>query len=297
MGRIACILVANFPLAALVRENPALKDAVLGLGDSTAAHSELKFVSPSAASLGICPGMTVAQARALSAMLAVSLRSTVAERSAAEALLVAARSVSPVVEAGTSGCVWLDLSGLGRIYQSEDEIAAQLVRRVRKVGMEPAVGIATGRELATLAAHCGGIRIIPTGRERDFSDSLSLDMLDLAPYGTELKPTLARWGLKRLGELAQLNPHTIGTRLGRGGTALVRLAQGSDGRPLSPRPHTETFAAAVDLEFELDSLEPLNFIIRPLLERLVEQLQVHGFVAGDISLMLGLSGRGRDSRG
>ena len=296
MGRIACILVANFPLAALIRENPALKDVVLGLGESTAAHSELSFVSSAAASQGIRPGMTVAQARALSTTLVVRLRSTAAERSAAEALLTAARAVSPLVEAGELGCVWLDLGGLGRIYQSEDEIAVELVRGVRKVGMEPTVGIAAGWELATLAARCGGIRIVPAGEERDFCDSLPLDLLYLAPHGTELEPTLARWGLTRLGELARLDSRAVGTRLGQHGAALVRLARGRDQRPLSPYPYAETFAAAVELEFELDSLEPLNFIMHPLLERLVERLERRGLVAGDISLTLGLSGHGRDSR-
>ena len=33
------------------------------------------------------------------------------------------------------------------------------------------------RALATLAARCGGIRIIPAGGERDFSDWLPLDLL------------------------------------------------------------------------------------------------------------------------
>ncbi|MBV8360829.1 MAG: hypothetical protein JO189_23280 [Deltaproteobacteria bacterium] len=248
MGRIACILVANFPLAALIRENPAFKDTVLGLGEGAAAHSGLRFVSPRAASLGIRPGMTVAQARALSTALVVVLRSAAAEKSAAEALLAAARAVSPVVEARESGCVWLDLSGLGQIYQTEDEIAAELVCRVRQVGMEPAVGIAASRELATLAARCGGIRIIPVGGERDFSDSLPLELLDLARYDAELEQTLARWGLTRLGQLAQLDPRTVGTRLGRHGAALVQLAQGRDERPLSPYPYTETFRAAVDLD-------------------------------------------------
>jgi protein ImuB len=296
MGRIACILVADFPLAALVRENPALRDAILGLGESTAAGAELQFVSLRAASLGIHPGMTVAQARALCAALEVSLRFPAAERNAAEALLAAARLISPVVEAGEDGCVWLDLSGLSRIYQSEDKIAAELVRRVLRVGMEPAVGIAAGRELATLAARCGGIRIIAAGRERDFSAGLPLDLLDLAQYSAELEPTLARWGLRRLGELARLDPRAVGTRLGRPGAALVRLAQGRYERPLSPCPLAETFAVAVDLEFELDSLEPFNFIMHPLLERLVEQLEQRGFVAGDIILTLGLSGHGHDSR-
>ena len=81
--------------------------------------------------------MTIAQARAVSSDLIVIHRSPAAESSAHSALLDAAESVSPVIESGAPGCAWVDLAGLQRIYNSEEEITAELIRCVRRVGMEP----------------------------------------------------------------------------------------------------------------------------------------------------------------
>ena len=228
MARIACIIVADFSIAALVRSNPALGATLLAIGRSLAPHAELDAVAPRARELGIRPGMTIAQARAISSDLAVVHRSPAAESSAHSALLDAVESVSPVVESGAPGCVWLDLAGLHRIYNGEEEITAELVRCVRRVGMEPAAGVAANKELAHLAARCGGVRVIEAGREREFLNWLPLDMLDLgkSDRGDDLETTLARWGMRRLGELARLNPDAVGTRLGRRGVELVRLARG-----------------------------------------------------------------------
>jgi protein ImuB len=290
MSRIGCIVVADFSIAAIVRANPELADAVLVLARSTAAHAEIDCVSPRARALGVRAGMTLAQARAISSALAVAAPSPAAERSAIAALADAAESVSPVVEPGESGCVWLDLAGLERLYGGEEEIASELIRRVRRVGMEAAVGIAAGRELANLAARCGGARIVPAGREREFIDWLPLDMLGLgaAPGGEELEVRLKRWGLRRLGDLARLDPDAIGSRLGRRGTELVRIARGALSRPIAARIRTEVFAEAVELDYGIDNLEPLGFVLRAALERLSARLSVRGFAAGDILLALGL---------
>jgi protein ImuB len=298
MGRIACILVSDFSIAALIRANPALEGAVLAIADSTAAHAELSVVSPRARELGIRPAMTLAQARAISSDLIIRARSQAAEHSAAAALVDAAESISPVVEAGAPGCVWLDLAGLGRIYSSEDEIAAELQRRVRRLGMEAAVGVAANREIAALAARCGGIRVIAPGLEREFLDWLPLEMLDLGPVenGLDLELTLARWGLKRLGDLARLDPDAIGSRLGRRGVELVRLARGGNSRPIQPRPRAETFTESIDLEYGIETLEPLGFMMRAMLERLAARLAMRGMVGGDIILALGLGGHRNLSR-
>jgi protein ImuB len=290
MARIACIVVADFSIAAIMRANPDLADAVLVLTDSTAPHAEVQCVSPRGRALGVRAGMTLAQARAISSALAVAAPAPAAERSAAAALADAAESVSPVVEPGESGCVWLDLAGLERIFGGEEEIAAEIIRRVRRVGMEAAVGIAAGRELAHLAARCGGIRIVPAGREREFIDWLPLDMLGLgaAAGGAELETRLARWGLKRLGDLARLDPDAIASRLGRRGAELVRIARGTSSRPIAARPRTEVFAEAVELDYGIDNLEPLGFMMRAMLERLAARLSIRGFAAGDILLAMGL---------
>ncbi|HEY6421151.1 MAG TPA: DNA polymerase Y family protein [Candidatus Binataceae bacterium] len=298
MGRIACILVSDFSIAALVRANPTLEGAVLAIADSTAAHAELSVLSLRARERGIRPAMTLAQARAISSDLIIRARSQAAEHSAAAALADAAESISPAVEVGAPGCVWLDLAGLGRIYSSEEEVAAELQRRVRRLGMEAAVGVAANREIAALAARCGGIRVIAPGLEREFLDWLPLDVLKLGPTesGLDLELTLARWGLKRLGDLARLDPDAVGSRLGRRGVELVRLARGGDSRPIQPRQRTETFTESIELEYGIETLEPLGFMMRAMLDRLTARLALRGLVAGDIILALGIGGHRNLSR-
>ena len=188
MARIACIMVADFSIAAPVRSIPPSRASFWLSARTFAPHAELDAVSPRARELGIRPGMTIAQARAISSNLTVVHRSTAAESSAHSALLDAVESVSPVVESGAPGCVWLDLAGLHRIYNGEEEITAELVRCVRRVGMEPAAGVAANKELAHLAARCGGVRVIEAGREREFLDWLPLDMLELGKIGSRRRP-------------------------------------------------------------------------------------------------------------
>jgi len=298
MARIACIMVADFPIAALVRSNPALAGKAVAIGRSLAPHAELDAISPRARELGIRPGMTIAQARAVSSDLIVVHRSPAAESSAHSALLDAVESVSPVVESGAPGCAWLDLAGLNRIYHGEQEMTADLVQAVRRIGMEPAAGVAANKEIAHLAARCGGVRVIEAGREREFLDWLPLDMLGLgkSDRGDDLETTLARWGMRRLGDLARLNPDAVGTRLGRRGVELVRLARGGSHAPLVPRRRAEFFVETVDLEYGIELLEPLAFVMRAMLERLADRLSLRGMVAGDITLALGMSGHRSFSR-
>ncbi|MGO9686177.1 MAG: hypothetical protein ACLPTZ_27000 [Beijerinckiaceae bacterium] len=298
MGRIACILVANFPLAALIRANPAFESTTLALAESPAPHAELAAVSSRARTSGIRPKMTTAQARAISPELKVVTRSFAAEHSAISALIDVAESISPIVETGESGCVWLDLAGMERIHPDEDELAAEIVRRARRVGMEAAVGLAANLEIARLAALCGGIRVLAPGVERDFLNWLPLDVLGLGASARDgdLEMAFARMGLKRLGDLARLDPEAIGTRFGRRGVELVRLARGGNSRPLAPRRRAETFGEAIDLEYGIENLEALNFVIRPMLERIVDRLKLRGLVGGDITVALGLDERRIDSR-
>jgi protein ImuB len=159
--------------------------------------------------------------------------------------------------------------------------------------MEAAAGIASNREIAQLAARCGGIRVIAPEREREFLDWLPLDLLGL---DGELAATLARWGLKRLGELARLESEALGSRLGRRGAELARMARGGAARPLQPRRRAEVFAESIELEYGVETLEPLAFIMRAMLERLLARLELRGLVVGELVLTLGLAAHRRDSR-
>ncbi len=299
MARIACILVPNFPIAAIVRANPDLHLTPFAISNTAAPHAELIAVSTRARKSGVYPGMTIAQARSIIPELAVVNHSEAAETSAMDALADAAESISPLVEKGDGGRVWLDLAGLERLMGSEEVIAAELEKRVAQVGMEAAVGIASNKEVAHLAARCGGLRVIDPGQEGDFLSWLPLDMLGLDAPGSEsgdIEDTLARWGIRRLGELARLDPDAIGSRLGRRGVELIRIARGENPARLIPRRPVEIFTEAIELDYGIETLEPLGFVMLPMLERLCERLKIRGLVAGDMMLSFGLSDHRKFSR-
>jgi hypothetical protein len=56
MSRIACIVVANFPIAALIRSDSSLAGVPLVIGENPAAHAEILFVSDAAAGQACAPG-------------------------------------------------------------------------------------------------------------------------------------------------------------------------------------------------------------------------------------------------
>jgi len=292
MSRIACIVVPNFQIAAIERANPELHLKPLAISHTTAPHAELIAVSLRARKSGVWPGMTIAQARSILPDLALVSHCEAAETSAMDALADAAESVSPMVEKGDAGRVWLDLAGLERLMGSEEAIALELEKRAAQVGLEASLGIASNKEIAHLAARCGGRRVIEAGQENDFLNWLPLDMLGLdddASDSNDLEDTLARWGIRRLGELARLDPDAIGTRLGRRGVELIRIARGEHKSRLIPRRVAEIFTESIELDYGIETLEPLGFVIRPMLERLCERLMLRGLVAGDMMLSLGLS--------
>src|SRR5207249_4907552 len=105
-----------------------------------------------------------------------------------------------------------------------------------------------------------------------------------------------RWGIRRLGDLARLPVAEVATRLGPVGAALVRAARGEDERPLAPQALGGPVEEAIDLEYALDALEPLLFVLRGLVERVVARVGLEGIGVARLGLALGLEDRSRDER-
>lgn len=85
--------------------------------------------------------------------------------------------------------------------------------------------------------------------------------------------TFHRWGLTTLGEIAALPPDGLFERMGPEGLLLQQLARGVDPAPLVPDPGTPRFIGSMELEWPLDALEPLSFVLARLLDPLAEALE------------------------
>ncbi|PTX90943.1 DNA polymerase Y family protein [Opitutus sp. ER46] len=112
----------------------------------------------------------------------------------------------------------------------------------------------------------------------------------------EMASILHSWGLRTVGDLAALSRDDIGRRLGPAGLALWDRARGGAARPLHPVALPETFGAAREFEEEVETLEPLLFILRRFLERITLELRTHGFVAAELALTLTLADDSRHER-
>jgi protein ImuB len=76
-----------------------------------------------------------------------------------------------------------------------------------------------------------------------------------------------------LGDLAALPSADLAARLGQPGIALQRLARGLDAQPLVPVVDAARFEASFDLEWPLEELQPLSFVLTRLLDPLSVALE------------------------
>lgn len=112
----------------------------------------------------------------------------------------------------------------------------------------------------------------------------------------DLLATLGRWGLRTLGDFASLPAADLPQRLGQPGVALQRLARGEDAGPLVPLVPEDRFEGHLDLEWPIEGLEPLSFVLGRLLDPISEHLERRGRAAAAIVLTLRLVSRDTHER-
>ncbi len=100
---------------------------------------------------------------------------------------------------------------------------------------------------------------------------------------------LHRWGIHTLGQLAELDKDELGRRLGPTAVYLWERAHGKCVRLLKLVPPVESFAETFEFENEIETVEPLLFILRRFLEQLSLRLGALYYVAKELTLQITFS--------
>ncbi|MCK5352605.1 hypothetical protein KAJ77_08490 [bacterium] len=155
------------------------------------------------------------------------------------------------------------------------------------------VGISSTRITAILAAQTQSGTVVPPGKERDFLASLPVHLLSLVLQESDCKPlsTLSQWGIRTLGELAALPEEELVARLGQTGLRLQKMARGQDVESFPSHVEGPHFEESQELEWTLDSLESLTFILGRILEQLCARLRNYGLAVRALHLVLRLDDR------
>src|ERR1700736_6188244 len=105
----------------------------------------------------------------------------------------------------------------------------------------------------------------------------------------EIIGILHKWGIHTLGQLAALNKEELRDRLGAEAVRLWERANGTATRlPKFVQP-PETFAESFEFDHEIETAEPLHFMLRRFLEQLALRLSSIYLVAKELTLRISFS--------
>lgn len=298
----ACMFVPDLPAEAIVRAEPELRGQCVVVVEGTPPTLTVIAANDRARSAGVEPGMTNLQAAARLALAAKQARTSVhgvirrrslAQENAAHAALAdCARAFSPRVEECGDDTVLLDLTGLERLFGPPQKMACELARRASELGLEVNVAVSTGLDSAICAARgFAGSTVIPSGKEADRLAPLPIDVLLQASArerAQEMLETLDRWGVRTFRAFASLPEIAIAERLGPEGVYLQTIARGEGSRTLAPAEATLCFEEAVELEYPVEDLEALAFVLNRLLEQLCARLSARALSTNELRLRLDL---------
>ena len=201
---------------------------------------------------------------------------------------------SPVVEQTAPDTVTLDASGLDRLWGFPQDVAAALARRASEIRVKANIALAANPDAAICAARgFAGVSIVPQGDEAKFLGPLPLAWLSPSP---ELLETLESWGIRRFRDLAALPPLGIAERLGPEGLRLRELARGEAERKLVPLEAPLEFEDQIELEYPVELLEPLAFLLARLLNGLAARLATRALATDELRLRLKLENRATHER-
>jgi protein ImuB len=196
---------------------------------------------------------------------------------------------SPVVEQTAADTVTLDAAGLDRLFGLAQDVAAAMMRRAGEIGVKANLALAANPDAAICAARgFHGVSIIPQGDEAKFLGTLPVQLLGPSP---ELADTLESWGIRRLQEFGALPPLGIAERLGPEGLRLRELARGEAERKLLPLEEPLRFEDELELEYPVELLEPLLFVLARLTNGLATRLATRALATDELRLRLKLENR------
>jgi len=289
----AALVLPEFHLQAALRYSNELWRVPVAVLDSLADDPAVLECNASAESAGVLRGMSPTQALARCIELHLLSRAVEQERSVTETLHGIACGASAYVEQTAENICTLDLQG-SRIPDLQ-AWAEKLVQQLSSLQLQAQIGIAENPDLALLAAQSASretsVRIVKEATH--FLADLPLTTIQ-PPI--PLERILYGWGITTLGGLTQLKKEDVAARLGPEGVQLWDRAAGRSNRLLRLVRPLERFEEAFEFEHEIETAQPLLFLLRRFVEQLSHRLDAVGLVAAELHLVLPLSDGNRYER-
>jgi len=274
--RVACFFFPHFVVQVEARDNDSLRDRPVIIGGLPYERKTVYDASKEALACGVRQSMPLREAYALCPQGVFLPLDEGKYADAFTAVLTLLASYSPVVEAGTPGSAFIDLS-----YERPDYSGAlRFVEEVRqmiekRLQLYPCVSVASNKFAAWAASRIAGpgMVMIVAGREgRDFLKDLPVCLL---PASARTLERLELLGIYRMGQLASLSSAAVSLEFGNEGRRLWELSNGIDESRLIPWSQVPMLKEQVYFEPAAETIGQVLAGVDELLTRLSQQLKEH----------------------
>jgi nucleotidyltransferase/DNA polymerase involved in DNA repair len=268
------------------------------LGGQPWAAATVLDADPAARALGVRRGMALGSAHRLAPEATFLDPEPEADRAALEAAFERLAEFSPATAGSLDpgavafGLLEVQVDGLEALWGPEpvlvDRISAALVPLLAGA---PRSGIAGTRFAATVAAAAaapGRLVAVPPGAEATFLAPLPASLLT---PDDDVRARLRRFGLRRIGQVAELAVSALSARFGEEGARIGTRARGEETEPFRPRRAPERLRLALPIDPPVGELDAVRFVLRRLATALAANLVARGLAAarGRLALELDLA--------
>lgn len=227
------------------RTSDAPPDAPIVFAGKQRGALMIRAVDACAQSIGLVPGLTLADARARHGDVRVADMDEAADRHWLNKLAQHAIRWTPLVTILPPDGITMDVTGSAHLFGGEAGLVAQVEDEFASIGMTIRLALAATPEGAqALARHAA----LPVEEERTALRALPIIALGLAEEATL---ALRRAGLKRIGDVAARPAASIAARFGMEAITALRRILGEEDAPMVAIPQP------APLHFERRFAEPI----------------------------------------
>lgn len=290
-----CLVVAQLAAQAGVRVRPNLALKPVVVMEGVRPTERVCSVNARARQMGLREGMTRVEVETF-AGISILPHSVTEEASARSVLLEAISRFSPRMEANVCGADWecvVDLCGTERLLGDSFSVGCQVVSSMETLGFVAFCCVAANADAGLSVARCGAwcqgeleevssrVRVMDPGRERWALSGLPVAVLRL---NEEMHERFSIWGIRTLGELAELPETALIVRIGQSGKTLRQRARGEFPYFMKPAEQPFRLEEVVQLEEPVDSLEPLMFLMDSMLKLLLGRVMDRALALASVTI-------------
>lgn len=198
---------------------------------------------------------------------------------------------SPKVESVSVDEAFLDVTGCGEVFGSEEKLARELKDKIHNaLGLTCSLGIAPTKIMAKLASSVfkpDGLTVLKHDDVASVLYPLPVEkMWGIGPVAAE---ALHNAGINTIGDLAQFDLKKLRSMLGKYGEVMGRIARGDEQTPvLSPDDQPDEKSIGHERTFESDSADPdfLHATLFYLADLVSRRMRRNGYIGRTITVRI-----------